>query len=70
MDVESVIQRERSQKKKNKYWILTYICGIEKNGIDDLICKAEMKTQMYGTKGESVRVGGIGILGLTHTHYW
>ena len=28
MDLESVIQSEVSQKKKNKYCILTNICGI------------------------------------------
>ena len=28
MDLESVIQSEASQKKKNKYHILTHICGI------------------------------------------
>ena len=28
MDLETVIQGEVSQKEKNKYHILTYICGI------------------------------------------
>ena len=28
MDLETVIQSEGSQKKKNKYRILTHICGI------------------------------------------
>ena len=28
MDLESVIQSELSQKEKNKYHILTHICGI------------------------------------------
>ena len=28
MDLESVIQSEASQKEKNKYRILTHICGI------------------------------------------
>ena len=28
MDLESVIQSEVSQKKKNKYHMLTHICGI------------------------------------------
>ena len=28
MDLESVIQSEVSQKEKNKYCILTHICGI------------------------------------------
>ena len=28
MDLETVIQSEVSQKEKNKYFILTHICGI------------------------------------------
>ena len=43
MDGNSVIQNEVSEK--NKYRILTHICGIEKNGIDDLICKVKIETQ-------------------------
>ena len=27
MDLETVIQREVSQKEKNKYHILTHVCG-------------------------------------------
>ena len=30
MDLESVIQSEVSQKEKNKYHMLTHICGILK----------------------------------------
>ena len=44
MDLESIIQSEVSQKEK-KNCILMHICGIHKNGIDDLICKAETETQ-------------------------
>ena len=33
-DLETVIESEVSQKKKNKYHILTHICGIQKNGTD------------------------------------
>ena len=47
MDLETIIQNEVSQK--NKYCILTHICGIQKNGIDDLICKAEIETWMQKT---------------------
>ena len=46
MDLESVIQNEVSQKEKNKYRILTHICGILKNGTDEPVCKAEIETQM------------------------
>ena len=45
MDLETVIQSEVSQKEKNKYCILMHICGIQKDGIDDLICKAEIETE-------------------------
>ena len=45
MDLEIVIQSEVSQKEKNKYHIITHICGIQKNCIDDLIFKAEIETQ-------------------------
>ena len=30
MDLESVIQSEVSQKEKNKYRMLTHMCGIQK----------------------------------------
>ena len=33
------------QEEKNKY-ILIQICGIKKSGIDDLICKAEIETEV------------------------
>ena len=58
MDLETVIQSEISQKGKNKYRILTHICGIQKNGTDEPVCKAEIETQMQRTniwtpRGES-----------------
>ena len=46
MDLETIIQREVSQKEKNKYHILTHICGIYKNGTNELVCKAEIETQL------------------------
>ena len=49
MDPETVIQSEVSQKEKNKYCILMHICGIQRNGIDELVCKAEIETQMQRT---------------------
>ena len=54
MDLETVIQSEVSQKEKNKYHILMDICGIQKNGIDDLICKAEIENKYMDTKEEGV----------------
>ena len=49
MDLETVIYSELSQKEKNKYRILTHICGIQKNGTDEPVCKAEIETQMERT---------------------
>ena len=46
MDLETVTQSEVSQKEKNKYCIILFICGIQKNGTDEVICKAEIETQM------------------------
>ena len=46
MDLETVIQSEVSQKEKNKYRILTHICGIQKNGTDEPVCRAEIETQI------------------------
>ena len=42
MDLETVIQNEVSQKEKNKYRILTHICGTYKNGTDGSVCRPEI----------------------------
>ena len=49
MKVEPIIQSEVSQKDKDQYSILTHIYEIQKDGKDNLICKAEKETQMYRT---------------------
>ena len=64
MDLETVIHSEVSQKEKNEYRILTHICGIQKNGTDEAVCKAEVETQMQRTnvwtpRGESLGGGGM-----------
>ena len=46
-----------SQKEKNKYHIISLICGIKKSGTDELIYKAEIETtdaeiKHMDTKGE------------------
>ena len=46
MDLETVIQSEVSQKEKNKYRILTHVCGTWKNGRDEPVCRAEVEAQM------------------------
>ena len=44
-----------------------YMCGIQKNGIDYLICKAEIETRdREQIQGGKEWVGGIGRLRLTH----
>ena len=63
MDLETVIQSEVSPKEKDKYRILTHICGIQKNGTDDPVCKAEIEAQMQRTnmwtpRGASAGGGG------------
>ena len=49
MDLETVMQSEVSQKEKNKYHVVSLICGIQKNGTDQLICKAEIDVPMQKT---------------------
>ena len=49
MDLETIMQSEVSQKEKNKYHILMHTCGIQKNGTDEPVCKAEIETQMQRT---------------------
>ena len=45
MNLEPIIQSEVSQKEKNKYRIVTYIYGIQKDGTDEPICRAVVETQ-------------------------
>ena len=44
MNLQPVIQNEISQREKKKY-ILMQICGVLKNGTDELICKAAVEMQ-------------------------
>ena len=46
MDPEAVIQSEVSQKKKNKYRMLTHIYGILKSSTDEPSDRAGIKMQM------------------------
>ena len=45
MKLKPIIQSKVSQKEKNKYRILTHIYGIEKDGIDEPICREGMEIQ-------------------------
>ena len=49
MNLEPIIQSEVSQKEKDKYCILMHIYGIQKDGIDEFICKAAMEKQTKRT---------------------
>ena len=40
---------EVTLKEKNKYHLLVDLCGIQKNGIGECICKAEIESQMQKT---------------------
>ena len=65
MDLEGIMLSEVSQKEKNKYCVLTYICGMYKNGTDEPVCKVEIEAQMQRTnvwtpRGESGGRGGGG----------
>ena len=47
MDLETVIQSEGSEKEKNKYPMLTHVCGIQKKtGSEELSGRTGIKTQM------------------------
>ena len=45
LKLESIIQSEVSQKEKDKYHILMYIYGIQKNGTEAFIYRATMEKQ-------------------------
>ena len=46
VDPEIVILSEVSQTEKDKYHMILRICGIYKNGTNELIYKTEIKSQM------------------------
>ena len=45
MNLEPIMQSEVSQKQKDKYHILLYIYGIQKNGTEEFIYRAAMEKQ-------------------------
>ena len=49
LDLETIIDSEISQKEKDKYRIISLICGIQKNDKDELIFKAEIESQIQKT---------------------
>ena len=45
MDLEIIILSEVSQAEKDKYHMMSLICGIYKNNTDELIYKTETDSQ-------------------------
>ena len=45
MNLESIIQSEVSQKEINRHHMLMYVYGIQKDSIDEPICRAAMEMQ-------------------------
>ena len=74
MNLELVIQSEKSEREENKYYILMPIRGIEKSSPDGLICREGMEThienKLVDTSGEEEgrtnRESSIGIHTLWH----
>ena len=51
MNLEPIIQSELRQKEKDKYYILTYIYGIQKTGTEEFIYRATVekhREEIYG----------------------
>ena len=62
MKLEPITQSEVNQKEKYQYNILTQICGIQKDGNDDPICKTAKETQMQRTDFWTLREGEGGMI--------
>ena len=46
MDLEIVILSEVSQTEKDKYCMISLVCGILKNGTNELIYRTEIELKM------------------------
>ena len=75
MNLDPVIQSEISQKKKNKYHILTHIHGIQKDGSGEPIFRAAMQMQTQRTNlwtnepGRKERVRRMERVAWKHIYY-
>ena len=49
MDLEIVILSEVSQTEKDKYCMISLVCGILKNGTNELIYRTEIELKMQKT---------------------
>ena len=74
MDLEIFMQSEVNQKEKNKRHIPMCVCGIEKSGIGDVICKTEIETQTKRANVSTPRGTWEGLLswetGIGYVHSW
>ena len=63
MNLEPTAQSEVSQQEKDKYCILAYTRGIQKDGTDEPICRAatEMQTQRKDLWTDTVQEGESGM---------
>ena len=66
MDLEIIILSELSQTEKDKYHIISLICGIKKSDTNELIYKTEIdsetqKTSLWLPKGERVEMDKLGV---------
>lgn len=57
-DLETIIQSEVSQKEKNKHRISTHVCEILRDGPDEPVCRAAIKTQTQRTDLWNLGRGG------------
>ena len=73
INLKPVIQREVSQKEKNKYCILVHVYGIQKNGTDDSFAGEELEKQTqrmdFWTQWGKGRVRQIERVALKYMHY-
>ena len=64
------LEREVSQKEKNKYRLVSLMCEIQKNDTDELICKTERDADLENGYMDTEEGGGgcSGSLKLTYIH--
>ena len=72
MNLEPIIQSEISQKGKKKYYTVTHIYGIWKDGTGEPICRAAMEMLTWRTdlwaQRRKEREGQIERVTLKHVH--
>ena len=59
-ELESIIQREINQKEKNKYYILTQVCGIQRTGTDELVPGQDRDADITNRSVDMAGKGSVG----------